>query len=196
MQRGTNTQTHTHNPTIPISRPTNTHNKPLYDKLTKFEILIIKTTSLTIKNLANISKRTNTYIYIYKDGCCRSKKRIRLYFRIRRSTKRFVFFKFIYFVLTYVLYTCMFPVCCFLQRTYVAQGLVNGVLNEIWTHSCFQFEWPLVGKVGLYRSYSPSFREWVYFGLLYLSLIFDMFIVVCMCVCVCVYWGWSGFGFL
>ena len=31
------------------------------------------------------------------------------------------------------LHTCyisMFPACCFHQRTYVAQGLVNGVLSE------------------------------------------------------------------
>ena len=33
-----------------------------------------------------------------------------------------------------MLYLCMFPTCCFCQRTYVAQGLVNGVLNETWTH--------------------------------------------------------------
>ena len=44
--------------------------------------------------------------------------------------KRFVLFEFIYFVLTYVLYICMFPAYCFRHRTYMAQGLVNGVLNE------------------------------------------------------------------
>ena len=66
-------------------------------------------------------------------------------FKIRWSTERFVFFEFIYFVLicvlriciTYVLYICMFPACCFRQRTFVAQGLLNGVLNETWT------EWDL-----------------------------------------------------
>ena len=79
------------------------------------------------------------YIYMCKDGCCRSKERMRIYFKIRMSTKRFVFFRFIYFVLTYVLYICMSPACCFHQRTYVAQGLFNGVLNETWTHSCFQY---------------------------------------------------------
>ena len=129
-----------------------------------------------------------TYIYIctyiYEDGCCRSKERIRIYFKIRSSTKRFVFFEFIYFVLTNVLYICMFPACCFHQRTYVAQGLVNGVLNETWTHSCFQYKWPLVGQAGLYRGRCSSFPECVYFGLLNPSLIFDMFIVVCVCVCV------------
>ena len=36
-------------------------------------------------------------VYIYKDGCCSYKERIRIDFKIRRSTKRFVFFfKFIY----------------------------------------------------------------------------------------------------
>ena len=58
-------------------------------------------------------------------------KRIKIYIKIGRSTKRLVYFEFIYFVLTYVLYVCMFPACCFRQRTYVAQGLVNGVLIEI-----------------------------------------------------------------
>ena len=80
-----------------------------------------------------------------------------------------------YFVLTYVLYICMFPACCFPQRTYVTQGLVNGVLIETWTHSCFQFRWPSVGQAALYRGHSLSFLECVYFGLLYPSLIFDMF---------------------
>ena len=69
-----------------------------------------------------------TYIYIYV--YCRSKERIKIYFKIGRSTKRFVFFWFIYFDLSYLLHTYMFPACCFRQRTYIAQGLVNGVLNE------------------------------------------------------------------
>ena len=34
---------------------------------------------------------------------------------------------------------CMFSACCFRQRTYMAQGHVNGVLKETWTHSCSQF---------------------------------------------------------
>ena len=80
----------------------------------------------------------------------------------------------------------MFPAYCFHQRTYVAQGLVNGVLNETWTHSCFQYKWPLVGQAGLYKDLCSSFLECVYFGLLYQSLIFDMFIVMHMCECVCV----------
>ena len=70
------------------------------------------------------------YIYIYINVCWRTKERIKIYFKIGRSTKTLVFFKFIYFILTYVLYMYMFPVCCFRQRTYMAQGLVNGVLNK------------------------------------------------------------------
>ena len=38
------------------------------------------------------------------------------------------------------LHTCMFPAYCFRQWTYMAQRLVNGVLNETWTHSGFKFE--------------------------------------------------------
>ena len=45
---------------------------------------------------------------------------------------------------------------------------------------------PLVGQTGLYRGHCSSFLECVYFGLLYQSLIFDMFIDMCVCVCVCV----------
>ena len=91
-------------------------------------------------------------------------------------------------------------------REHVVQGLLNGVHNEIWTHSCFQYKWLLVGQASLYRGRCSSFLECVYFGLLYQSLIFDMFIVVCVCmlalewfwvlltvlcecVCVCVYLG-------
>ena len=76
-------------------------------------------------NLLNTSR-----INIFKDGCCRSKERIRMYFKIGRSTKRFVFFEFIYFVLTYVLYICMFPACCFRQRTCVAQMLCFDFLTR------------------------------------------------------------------
>ena len=101
---------------------------------------------------------------------------IYIYIKIR-STKRFVFFEFIYFALTYVLYICMFPACCFHQRTYVAQGLVNGVLNE----TCFQFEWPLVRQAGLYRDHSPSFLECIYFGLL-LPLFDIWYVYSCVCV--------------
>ena len=66
-----------------------------------------------------ISLYHNSSVWLDKDGCCRSKERIRIYFKIGRSTKRFVFFEFIYFVLTYMLYIyiCMFPACCFHQRT-------------------------------------------------------------------------------
>ena len=95
----------------------------------------------------------------------------------------------LFIVLTYVWYTyiCMFLACCFRQRTCVAQGLFNGVFNETWTQSCFQYKWPLLGQTGLYRGHCSSFLESVYFGLLYPPLIFDMFIVcVCVCVCVCV----------
>ena len=50
-----------------------------------------------------------------------------MYFEIGRSTKRFLVF-FNLFIL--FLHSCMFPACCFRQRTYMAQDLVNGELNE------------------------------------------------------------------
>ena len=51
----------------------------------------------------------------------------------------------------------------------------------------------MVGQVGLCRGCCSSFLKCVYFGLLYPSLIFDMFIVVCVCVCKSVSWGFLWF---
>ena len=53
------------------------------------------------------------YIYIY----------IYIYIKMSMSTKRLVFFR-VYSFISF-LHTCMFPGCCFRQRTYMAQGLVN-----------------------------------------------------------------------
>ena len=92
-------------------------------------------------------------------------------FKIGRSTKRFIFFEFIYFVLAYVLYICMFPACCFRQRTCEVQGLLNGVLYENWTHSCFQYKWFLSGQICFYEGFCSSFLENVYIGLLYLFVV-------------------------
>ena len=69
------------------------------------------------------------------------------------------------------LHTCMFPGCCFRQRTNMAEGLVNGVLNETWTHSCLQFEWFSVGYRFIQRSFN-LFLECVYISLFYPSLIY------------------------
>ena len=110
------------------------------------------------------------YIYIYI-----SKK--------RWSTKRFVFFEFIHFDLTYVLYICMFPACCFRQRTCVAQGLLNGVRNETWTHSCFQYKWFLSGQTCFYKDFVAI--SWSMFILFCFTLLWYL---ICACVCV-------GFGF-
>ena len=53
--------------------------------------------------------------------------------------RRDLYFLRIYSFISF-LHTYMFPACCFRQRTYMAQGLVNGVLNETGTHLCLQFE--------------------------------------------------------
>ena len=77
--------------------------------------------SLSLSLSLSFSLSLSIYIYIYV--WCRSKERIKIYIR-RRSTKRFVFFKFIYFVLTYVLYMCMFPACLEMpmgRRQWIAQ---------------------------------------------------------------------------
>ena len=60
-----------------------------------------------------------------------------------RSMKGFLFFLgFIYLFWSYI-HVCFQLVPC--QRTYMAQGLVNGVLNETLTHSCLNCEWFSVG---------------------------------------------------
>ena len=47
-----------------------------------------------------------------------------------RSKKRFVFFLNLFILFSHTCYICMFPAYCFHQRTYVAQGLVNGLLKN------------------------------------------------------------------
>ena len=104
------------------------------------------------------------------------------------STKRFVFFFRIYLSVLF-LHMCIFPSWCFYQRTCMAQGLVNGVFNESWTHSWLQFEWFSVGYGFLWRSFF-SFSLSVFTLVCFtphLFLIFDM-MCVCVYVCVGVFW--------
>ena len=51
-----------------------------------------------------------------------------------RSMKRFAFFR-IYLFVTF-LHMSIFPASCFRQRTYMAQGLVNGYTRLELTHVC------------------------------------------------------------
>ena len=126
------------------------------------------------------------YIYIYMCVCvcvcmcvcisCRSKERIEIYLKQVGPRRDLHFLKFIHFVLTYVLYMCMFPACCFRQRTYVAEGLGNGVLNDLNSllFALWIFFLSVLGSI----NYSPFFLVCVYFSILwYLSL--------CVCVYVC-----------
>ena len=123
------------------------------------------------------------YIYIY----------IYTYFKIGRSTKRFVFFNlYMLFLLTGYIYICVSHLLLSSENMCGTRPFY-GVLNETWTHSCFQYKWLLSVLTSVYRGRCSSFLEFVYFGLLYASLIFDMCIVVCVCVCACVYvleWFW------
>ena len=129
------------------------------------------------------------YIYIYR-WLLQGQRKNKDIFKIEMSTKRFLLFNLsISFLHTCYIYTCMFPACCFHERTCVAQGILNGVLNETWTHSCFQYKWILSGWTCFYKGFCAFFLECIYFGLLYPSLMFDMFIVVSVCVCV-LKWFW------
>ena len=75
---------------------------------------------------------TYIYIYIYIYICKKissfffvegPKREKSKYFKMNKSTKRFVFFKELFILF---LHTCMFPACCFDQRKYVVQGHLNG----------------------------------------------------------------------
>ena len=75
----------------------------------------------------------------------------------------------------------------------MAQGFVNGVFNETWTHSCLQFEWFSVGYGSFFMRVAPLFFSESVFLLVYFIfhwlLIFDtlyIYIYICVCVCVCV----------
>ena len=63
----------------------------------------------------------------------------------------------------------------YMPKTYAIYCLIclKGAFDETWTHSCFQYKWPLVAQTGLYRSRCFYFLECVYFGLLYPPLIFN-----------------------
>ena len=72
---------------------------------------------------------------------------------VHNKIRIFWIYSFFYFVFIYVLYICMFPACCFRQRTCVAQGLLKGILNETWTHSCIHYKWFLSGHICFIRVY-------------------------------------------
>ena len=58
-----------------------------------------------------------------------------------RSTKKFVFFYDLFIYLFCSNIRVCFQLVAVVKKTYMAQGLVNGVLNETWNLSCLQFEW-------------------------------------------------------
>ena len=72
---------------------------------------------------------------------------------------------------------CMLPACCFRQRTCMAQGIVNRVLNEIWTHSCLQFN-GFQFVMGLYGGHCSYFL-WVCFTPLHLWYLIRFLLCVC-----------------
>ena len=81
--------------------------------------------------------------------------------------------------------------CCFCQRTYMVQGLVNGVFNETWTRSFevgMVFSWFSV-YINVTPFFSFLFSKCVYLSLFTsnCSLIFHMFLsFYCQWLCVCV----------
>ena len=55
----------------------------------------------------------------------------------------------------------MFPTCCFLQRTCVAQGLLNGLLNETWKRNKNPYKNRLSGisTRTMHQSTTPSLSQ-------------------------------------
>ena len=107
-----------------------------------------------------------------------------IYFKMSRSMKRFVFFRIYIFIL--FLHTCMFPTWYFLQKTCMAQGLVNGYsmrleLIRVCSLNGFQLVFVLFMKVAPF-----FFLECVSLSLLYPSFTFYIWYSVCVCVCVCI----------
>ena len=94
---------------------------------------------------------------------------------------------------SYVLYMCIFPDCCFCQRTYAAQGLVNGVHNETWTHSCSQFECFFPFGCGFYIEVILYFSLSVFTLVCFTPLWYLICFCRCVCVCVCTLeWFWAS----
>ena len=89
---------------------------------------------------------------------------------------------FIYLSIYLSICVCMFPAWCFLQRTCLAQGLVNGIFNE--TNLCFLFKWFLL--IFFFNAGPSLFLECDSLSLLYPSFTFDIWYVVCVCVSVSV----------
>ena len=114
------------------------------------------------------------YIYIFKDGY-RSKERIRIYFKIGRSTKRFVVFEFIYFVLTYVLYI------------YVCFQLVAFVREHVW-HKAFLMGYSMRLELILVSSINASIiYKYIYIlfyrllgWLIYSPYSWSLYVIICL----------------
>ena len=104
-----------------------------------------------------------------------------MYFKIGRSTKRFVFFLFIYLFCSY-LRVCS-QLVAFVREHICHKVLLMGYSMRLApTRVCSLNDFQLV--MGLYRGFPLFFLVCVYFSLLYPSLISDMFLPVCVCVCV------------
>ena len=97
------------------------------------------------------------YIYVYRFFVVgpKGERNILKWVCLRRDFYLFRIYLFIDLFILF-LHTCMFPVCCFRQRTYLAQGLVN----ETWiTRVCSLNGFQLV--IRLYGGHSSLFlRVW------------------------------------
>ena len=78
------------------------------------------------------------------------------------------------------LHMCMFPAWSVRQRICMAQGLVNELFNETWTHSCLQLEWFSVVMIFFMKVAFFFFLEYVSLSLLY--LICFWYLIRCVCV--------------
>ena len=106
-----------------------------------------------------------------------------MYIDSYRSTKRFVFFNlFILFLHMCYIYIC-FQLVAFVREHVWHKTYLMGYSMRLELTRASSIN-DLSGQTSLYRGRYSSFLECVYFSLLYPSLIFDIFVVVCVYVCV------------
>ena len=149
------------------------------------------------KTAVQLDTHTHTHIYIHFLIYIYSFKKIVVgpkreekYFKIGRSTKRFVFIYLFIYLFILFLHSYIRVVASVREHIWLKALLMGHSVRLELTCVSTLIHFQLV--IGLYRGHPLFFLDCVYLSLLYPSLIFDVFLSLCVCVCVCV--CWSGFS--
>ena len=130
-------------------------------------------------------------IYIYKDGCCRSKERIRIYFKIGQSMKRFVFWNlFILFLQKCYIYVC-FQLVAFVREHMWHKAILMGYSMRLELTLVSSINDPCLVRLVYIGVLVPLF--WSVFTLVCFTRLWYFYSFVCVCVYVCVLeleWFW------